>query len=143
METLKETVSFKGHRMVRSTHPTTIEITTEEHLTEQGDCIIGVGADKGCSGIDPRVRHGIRTPGAAVKLTIQVGGESYGLTARGDAGLSLSHPHDIVVRKSDFLSDRTLAVGSSASARDLPRKMVRLLQDPAAQGTLVIEVEAP
>lgn len=126
--------------MVRSTHPTTIEVTTEEYLTEQGDCIVGVGADKGCAGLDPSVRELLRTAGTRVKLSVLVGGESFVLNAKGDPRLTLTDPHDIVIRKSDFVSDRTVAVAADASSRDIPRSIVRLLQDPGTEGRLEIQV---
>ncbi|MCL5672205.1 MAG: DUF371 domain-containing protein [Thaumarchaeota archaeon] len=136
----REEVSFRGHPMVRSTHATTMEVTTEEHLTENGDCIIGVRADKGCFGINPAVKEGLRKSGAKVTIRISVGDRTFQTVARGDVRLKLSHPHDIVIRKSEFVSDRTLAVGASAAAKDIPRDMVRLLTSPAATGVLEIEV---
>lgn len=139
-EVAKDVVGFRGHPMVRSTHPTTIEVTTEEYLTEQGDCIIGVGADKGCGRLNAGVKEILGREGARVKVTVVVGAHSFAFRAKGDPRLRLTHPHDIVIRKSEFISDRTLAVRADASARDLPRSMVRLLRDPAARGRLEIEV---
>jgi hypothetical protein len=118
-----------------------MEVTTDGHLTEKGDCIIGVGADKGCAGISQAVREGLRRTGAKVTIRIRVGGRTFQAAAQGDSRLELSHPHDIVIRKSGFVSDRTLAVGASAAAKDIPRDMVRLLRSPATTGTLEIEVE--
>ena len=126
--------------MVRSMHPTTIEVTTEEYLTEEGDCIIGVGASKGCAGLDDGVKERIREEGSKVTVRLVVGEETFELKARGDPRLRLSHPHDLVIRKSDFVSDRTLAVGADASARSIPRKLVSLLKDPRTTGRMEIEV---
>jgi uncharacterized protein len=137
---LKEVVRFMGHPMVRSAHPTTIEVTTERSLTERGDCIIGIAADKGCAQLDERVKAGLRRAGSQVRIGIQVGDVSFDLSARGDPRLELSHRHDMVIRKSEFLSDRTLAVRATAAARDIPREMVRLLKDPGMSGTMTIEV---
>lgn len=137
----KDTVLFRGHPMVRSTHPTTIEVTTEEYLTESGDCIIGVGASKGCAQLDSRVREGLRREGALVKIAVVVGNLSFEARALGDPRLELSHPHDIVIRKSGFVSDRTLAVHADGASRDIPREMVHILKDPAAVGRLEIVVE--
>ncbi len=133
-------MSFRGHPMVRSLHPTTIEVTTEESLTERGDCIIGVGADKGCQGLDPWLKDAIRREGAKVTMRVMVGAETFEVTAHGSSQLELSHPHDIVLRRSSFVSDRTVALGASAAARDLPRSMVRLLRDPRTRGTIELEV---
>jgi uncharacterized protein len=137
---LKERVSFRGHPMVLALHPTTIEITTETHLTRKGDCIVGVGARAGCAGLTEETKAALMRDGARVVLRFVVGGESFLVTARGDSRLTLTHPHDIVIRKSDFVSDRTLAVGASAAAKDIPRSMAKSLCRDGAQGYLEIEV---
>ena len=137
---VRERISFVGHPMVRSLHPTTIEITTEENLSPRGDCIIGVRAQKGCSGLDPAVKAALRREGSAVVLKFMAGGETFVVRAKGDPRLELSHPHDMVVRRSDFVSDRTLAVRADFAARDLPRTLVEKLKDPRMSGVLEIEV---
>jgi hypothetical protein len=139
-QVLRERVSFRGHPMVLALHPTTIEITTETHLTRKGDCIVGVGASSGCSGLSEGVKAALRRDDARVVLRVVVGGESFAVTCRGDARLSLTHPHDIVIRKSDFISDRTLAVGASAAAKDIPRTIAKALTSADARGYLEIEV---
>ena len=135
-----DVVEFRGHRMVRSTHPTTIEVTTEEYLTEDGNCIIGVGASKGCAGLEAAVKEAIRSRGSRVRVRIVVGALSFEGRAFGDPRLSLSDPHELVVRRSDFVSDRTVATGADASSRDIPREMVLLLRDPGTKGRMEIEV---
>jgi len=135
-----ERIRFHGHPMVRSLHPTTIEITTEEHLTERGDCIVGVGAAKGCSQLSETLKTALRSDQARVTIRILVDNESFELTAEGDKGLELSNPHDIVIRKSRFTSDRTLAVDASAAAKDIPKSIVSKLKNPQTVGTLEIEV---
>jgi len=137
----REVVEFRGHPMVRSSHPTTIEITTEDYLTENGDCIIGVRASKGCAGLSSALKERLSTGGSRVTLKIAAGALSFIVRAQGDPRLTLTDPHEMVVRKSDYVSDRTLAVRADASSRDLPREIVRLLKNPATRGTLEIEVE--
>jgi len=139
-EAVREVVEFRGHPMVRSLHPTTIEVTTEGHLTEKGDCIIGVGATKGCLQLSEEVKEGLRRKDSHVTIRIVVGEQEFKVAARGDPRLELSHPHDMVIRKSDFVSDRTLAVRADAAARDIPRAIIRLLRDGATSGRLEIEV---
>lgn len=133
-------VSFFGHPNVLSLHKSTLEVTTETNLTLQGDCIIGVGASCGCRGIPADMKEKLQDPDAVVTFTIRAGGLEFSFAAKGDAGLDLSHPHDIVIRKSRFLSDRTLAVDSDTAASSVPREMVRLLQDPQTRAVLVIDV---
>lgn len=133
-------VAFRGHPMVRSLHPTTIEVTTEEHLTARGDCIVGVAAEKGCAGLSEEVRSALRVDGTPVAVRIVVGERTFSVRASGDSRLELTHLHDIVLRKSDFVSDRTLAIGADAAAKDIPREMVDALKDPGTAGYLEIEV---
>ena len=139
-QVLRETVVFRGHPMVRALHPTTIEVTTEEDLTARGDCIIGVAADKGCEQLGEAARAAIRTAGARVRIKILVGGLQFVVKARGDPGLQLSDRHEMVVRRSSFLSERTLAVHADFAARDIPRPMIRMLTHPETVGRLEIEV---
>ena len=139
--TVVERIRFHGHRMVRSLHRNTIEVTMEEHLTENGDCIIGVGADKGCAGLSEALKGALKRDQAMVTLRISAGGETFEISAREARALELSHPLDIVIRKSGFTSNRTLAVGASAAAVDIPRSIVSKLKNPLTTGVLEVEVE--
>lgn len=135
-----ESITFHGHPMIRSVHRNTVEVTVEEHLTENGDCIVGVGAERGCEGLSEVLKSALRSKLARVTVRISAGGESFEFSANGDEGLELSHPSEIVIRKSRFISGRTLAVGASAAAVDLPRSMVSKLKNPLTVGRLEIEV---
>ncbi len=137
---LKDKIAFHGHPLVLALHPTTIEITTEDHLTERGDCIVGVGAERGCAQLNDAVKAGIRRKSSRVLVRLVVGSDSFAFSAGGDPRLTLAHPHDVVVRKSHFVSDRTLAVGANAAAKDIPRRMVASLRDPGTVGYLEVEV---
>ncbi|MEM3064821.1 MAG: DUF371 domain-containing protein [Candidatus Nitrosotenuis sp.] len=133
-------IQFYGHENVRAHHPRTIEITTEPDLTLQGDCIIGVSAECGCSGIPDKMKKMLRRSDSNVKITIQVNGESFEVVGRGHDDLILENPHDIVIRKSNFLCPRTLAIGCDKACCDMPRQIVKMLQEPKTKGLFVIEV---
>ena len=137
---LKDRVAFRGHPMVRATHRTTIEITTEGRLTERGDCIVGVLAEKGCAALDGRLKDALRRTGSRVAFRLVVEGKAFAFSAAGGPGLELSDLHEMVIRKSEFLSPRTLAIGSSAAAKDIPREMVDDLRNPEARGWLEMTV---
>jgi len=136
-----EEIPFSGHPLIRGTHQTTVEITTESHLTPQGDCIVGVRAAKGLAALSPSTKAAIRTDGAKVKLTIFSPWGSYSFSARGSRDLTLESPTDIVVRRSSFICGRTLAIGADSAARDLPRPLVSSLRTSGATGLLRIVVE--
>jgi hypothetical protein len=135
-----EEVAFVGHAMVRATHGKTIEITTEEHLTPRGDCIIGVGASKGIAQLSPSMKEALRSDDARVRFTIVAPGGEFSFVARGSNDLSFESPTDMVIRRSGFVCGRTLAIHAESSAIEIPRGLVGTLKSPKAVGLLRIEV---
>jgi len=134
---LRDVIRFKGHPNIKATHSTTIEITKESWLTPKGDCIIGISADKACIDLSSELKESIRKA-SKLKLTIVVGDKSFQFFAHGAQGLELSDKTSIVIRKSNFVSSRTLAIRSEAAASDVPRDIIECLKKGEA-GMLVIE----
>lgn len=137
---LLQKVRFRGHPLITATHETTLEITTDESLTERGDCIVGVCASSGCAGLSPELKRAIARDGSRVNVRLMAGGHAFLIRARGDDRLTLTDTNDIVIRKSGYVCGRTLAVMANASAADMPRDMVKFLREKGAEGTLEIEV---
>jgi len=137
----KDEVEFYGHPMVRSRHRNTIEVTRDPNLTISGDCIIGVRADKGLSDLSKDVRDSIRADGSQLFITIEVSPERFVIRAAGSSLLSLEDSHEMVLRKTEFVSPRTLAIRADAAAKDIPRRIVENLRSPDCRGLLRIEVQ--
>lgn len=134
-------IRFHGHPNIRSLHQKTIEITKEPEVTVRGDCIIGVGASASCSDLPDGLKQRIRDPESVIRIEIAVGRHSFAVTGRGHPDLTLEDAGDIVIRKSRFVSPRTMAVSCDGASDSLPREMVRALQDPKATGTFSIIVQ--
>ena len=141
MKAYKDEVEFYGHPMVRSRHRNTIEVTRDPNLTISGDCIIGVRADKGLSDLSKDVRDSIRADGSQLFITIEVSPERFVIRAAGSSLLSLEDSHEMVLRKTEFVSPRTLAIRADAAAKDIPRRIVENLRSPDCRGLLRIEVQ--
>ncbi len=131
----------RGHRAVLSTHPTTLELTKETGLSKKGDCIIAVGSSAGLRDLPERMRRALSDETCRARLTLQVDAYQIAIEGRGAPGLTLSHPTEIVIRKSGFVSDRTLMVHANRAASDLPRSLVELLQDPGRKVLVELTVE--
>lgn len=138
---VQDEVTFYGHPNVQSLHGKTVEITKEEHLTLRGDCIIGVRANKACTSLDESLRHRLASSGSMVRIEIMVGSESFTINGRGDRGFTLQNPHNIVIRKTSFVCPRTISVRCDGASSDVPRNMVRMLQDKDTKGIFRITVE--
>jgi len=129
MVMLKETIKARGHKNVTAKHRTTLEFTKEKHLTPQGDCIIVVGADKSMREFSEEFKSALRDDDAELEIRIKCKGLVEIVRARGNSNLILTHPTDMVIRKSDFVCDRTLAVRADKASIDLDRKLVERLKE--------------
>jgi hypothetical protein len=135
---VKESLVFTGHPLVRARHRTTFEVTKEPRLSEKGDCIIGVNANKSGVDFDSSFRKMLSDDLTVVTITIMVDGERFVVKAKGHHALTLSHPEDLVVRTSSYVCSRTLAVQADKAAADIPRQVVSRLRDPDARGYMEI-----
>ncbi|HEX3001692.1 MAG TPA: DUF371 domain-containing protein [Methanoregula sp.] len=125
----QETVRCRGHPLVRSTHPTTFEVTCENHLTENGNCIIGIAADKGCAALSREFRCALAHDDAVLSTLLECGDVVVEIISRGSTRMTLDHPNDMVWRKSMFVCGRTIGILSNTVAATLPRELVRNLDE--------------
>lgn len=136
---LRETFKAWGHPNVRSTHRTTLMTTTDDHLSTRGDCIVAVSAEKGLRDLDTRIKEAIKREGSSVRLLIETGGKTFMVEGFGDSRLTLSHPSDMVIRKSGYICDRTLMIGADKAACDIDSSLIELLRKEKCQISLTIE----
>jgi uncharacterized protein len=123
----QEIIRCRGHPLILGTHPTTFEVTSEEHLTKNGNCIIGIAADKGCAGLSPAFKSVLIHDDAVLTTLLTCDGISVSVRSRGSSQLLLDHPSDMVWRKSTFICGRTIGIVSDRTAQALPRElMIRL-----------------
>jgi uncharacterized protein len=132
-----ETIQFRGHENILGTHRNTLEITKEAEISKRADCIIGVCASKSCADLDPRLVKHIMSNGR-LEFEIAVKNAKFAFSGFGSENLTLTDTGEIVLRKSDFSSPRTLAIHCDAAAIDLPRELVELLKNPKTPGTMEI-----
>jgi hypothetical protein len=135
-----EKIRAYGHENVRATHETTFEITEEKSLTERGDCIIAVGATKGAKDLDQKFREAAKKKAAQIVITVEAGGVKEVVKARGTPRLLLTHPTDLVVRKSDYVCGRTVAIAADKAASDFSRDLVEKLKNPRQKVTMTLTV---
>jgi hypothetical protein len=125
---LTEKINAFGHPNIQAIHPTTLMITKDEQLSRAGDCVVAIAADKAVADLNLDFKEALRKPNNRLVITIKVGEDQTQVHAYGSPKLSLSNSNDIVIRKSDFISDRTLAIRANKSSSDLDRGFVKSLQ---------------
>src|SRR5512133_1803933 len=135
----QEIIRCRGHPLVRGTHPTTCEVTGEEHLTENGNCIIGIGADKGCAGLSHAFRTVLAHDDAVLVTRLECNGVVTEIRSCGSARMRLDHPSDMVWRRSTFVCGRTIGILSDRVAWSLPRE---LMENLARREEMVVTLNA-
>ncbi|UCD26561.1 MAG: DUF371 domain-containing protein [Candidatus Bathyarchaeota archaeon] len=141
MKTVATVVLARGHENIQATHKTTFEITKEPTLTKRADCIIAVEANKSATALPLEFKEAARKKGAQMTIEIEAGELKEVVKARGTPRLLFTHPTDLVVRKSDYVCGRTLAIGADKAASDLSRLLVEEIKESnqRIRVTLIVE----
>jgi len=128
MSSCKIVFFCSGHPSITGTHKTTLEFTKDDSVTEEGDCIIGVSADfssvllKQCLIWDE------------ILVTIEVDGLKEQVIAK--TNLDFSSETEIVIRKGDFVSERTLGINADKASSDIDREIIERLKNSKAKITI-------
>ena len=131
-----------GHENIQATHETTFEITKEPTLTKRGDCIIAVEATKGAADLPLEFKEAARKKSAQITITIEAGELKEIVRAKGSPRLLFTHPTDLVVRKTDYVCGRTLAIRADKAASDLSRKLVEKIRGSSQRIRITLAVES-
>jgi len=138
----KENIVAFGHENVQATHPSTLMFTKEKHLSNTGDCIVAIAADKALVDLNQTFKDSLRKPNAKLTIIIEADGLTGQIKAFGSPILMLNHPTDVVVRKSDYISDRTLAIQADKSSNDLDRDLIEKLKNPKQKINITLIVDS-
>lgn len=124
--------SCRGHPNITCSHKTTLEFTKESDVTPDGHCIIGVGAD-----FDLLKLKKMAASAKTAKMTLMVSDIT-------DDVIFTFYPKfldskEIVIRKSNFESKRTLGILANKASSDLDPVLKEYLKDPDTMMKVRIE----
>ena len=146
-----------GHENITSKHKNTLEFTKDNDVSLQGDCIVGVKADFSLVKIRKFIKSKLKDSQYKAKLNnrkkqlknnsinkekinektikkipIKIIIEIKNLKEEVNGFLNpdFDDSQEIVIRKSDFVSERTLVVNADNAACDLNEKFKGKLNDP-------------
>lgn len=126
------TLQASGHENVTAAHESTFEITTDDYLTPAGDCIVGIEADQAPAAFSDAFVDACSRQSARITITLEAAGHTDTVEALGSPELTFESERSAVVRTSDYVDDRTVAIAASKAAGDLDRNLVDALADGAA-----------
>jgi hypothetical protein len=128
-----EVILAYGHENIQASHKATLEITKETNLSRTGTCIIAVSANKALADLSLWFKEIMCKNGAKLTVLIEAGNDTELVRASGDSHLVLTHPTDMVIRKSNYICSRTLAIKADKAACDLSKNIVAKLKNPEQQ----------
>jgi uncharacterized protein len=128
LKEVSERVLALGHVNIQAIHPSTVMFTKEPHLSKAGDCIVAVTADKAALDLNCSFKDALRQLNSKIIINIEADGLIEQIIAYGSPKLILTHTTDMVIRKSNYICNRTLAINADKAAKDLPRAFVEKLK---------------
>ena len=107
---------------------TTVELTSEDHLTKQGTCIVGVCSDMTLYQLDASIKRLASKRTTKIVLRMNIDGLSEEITGTGSPGLTYMNSTSMVARTSTFECGRTLMVNADKAASDFSRDFINRLK---------------
>ena len=112
-----------GHKNVLATHRNTIEITKHKDLSLKGDCIIAVDSDFELKKIKEEIKDN-----KTIETTIKANNIQDSFTA--EINPNFNDKEEIVFRRSEFSSKRTLGIRCIKACIDLKEQLIKELKNP-------------
>jgi len=129
---MKCTFHAYGHKNILAAHKKTLEFTKDKELSLDGDCIVGVKAD-----FDHRELQKIVCSHKRLRMTIKAGGREDSVEFI--ANRKFTSSREVVLRFSEFSSDRTLGFRASKAAAQLDKELRKKMQVQGQKITVTVE----
>lgn len=128
-------ISFtvKGHPKITAEHRSTLEFTKDDHITGNGDCILGISSDHDIGDLN-------KLNGRLI-FVMSVAGIEDSFEATIPKNHELTDEKELVIRTSSFVSGRTYAIGSSKASIDIDRNLIEALKKGKEMKIIVYEKE--
>ena len=128
-------ISFtvKGHPKITAEHRSTLEFTKDDHITGNGDCILGISSDHDIGDLN-------KLNGRLI-FVMSVAGIEDSFEATIPKNHEITDEKELVIRTSSFVSGRTYAIGSSKASIDIDRNLIEALKKGSEMKVIVYEKE--
>lgn len=139
MPTKEEIVAY-GHPKITARNINCFEITKSSEIKKDMDSIIAVKANKACKDLKKEIKEALKEA-RKIEITIEAEGVKDKVIAYGSPVVKLTHPEEIVVRKNDFIDNRTLAILADKSANELKQELVEKLRKENTKVKITLEIK--
>ncbi|MEK6983858.1 MAG: DUF371 domain-containing protein [Nanoarchaeota archaeon] len=132
-----------GHPNILATHKTTLEFTKDKEVSLKGDCIVGINADFESSELKNFIKS-IKNNNKRISITITSKSKNKKQKKieeiiKAELNPNFNSNKEFVIRKTDFVSERTFAIRSNKTAFDFNRELVGFLKEKKSKISVIIE----
>jgi len=135
----KEVITAHGHENILARDENSFEITTNDRSMGE-DSVVAVRANKGCRDLNDTFKAAAKTANKML-ITIEADGVVENVIAYGSPALELSDANETVVRKSDLIDGKTVAILADKSANEFSTSMKEKLRNPKTEVKITLEVK--
>ncbi|MBI3035930.1 DUF371 domain-containing protein [Candidatus Woesearchaeota archaeon] len=130
-----------GHPNILGTHKTTLEFTKDEGVSLKGDCIVGIKADFDLGRLKEFIESSLKNNNKKILITIKTMSKYIKTkeTISAELNPDFNSNKEFVIRKTDFVSERTFAIRANKAAFELNRDLIRFLKDKNNKVSVIIE----
>ena len=128
-----------GHQNITSKHKTTLEFTKDKYLTLKGDCIVGIKADFSLLQLKKFIKSLKNNKKIIIIIEILNNDNKIIEKINAEVNPDFNSEKDIVIRKSDFIDNRTLAIKADKAACDLNRDFIENIKNNKRKIRIMIE----
>ena len=135
---MKYSFNCYGHGNITSGHKTTLEFTKDEDMSLKGDCIIGVKADFELYKIKEFIKKLINKKITITMETINNNSNKIVEKIHAEINPDFNSDKDIVIRKSDFIDDRTFAINADKAAFELNNDLIGFFREKKSKINIIL-----
>ena len=126
-----------GHPNILATHKTTLEFTKDNGISLKGNCIVGVQAEFDLKKMKEFIKN---IKSNEITITIEVlNNKKIKDIITAEPNIAFNSHKEFVIRKTDFVSERTFAIKADKAAFDLKRDLIRFLKEKKNKIRISIE----
>jgi len=135
----KQVITAQGHENIVARDEACFEITTNKSPKGE-DSVIAVRANKGCKTLRDDFKAAVKSA-SKMFITIECGGFVENIIAYGSPALKLTDANEIVVRKSDLIDGKTIAILADKSANEFSAAVKEALKNPKTEVKITFEIK--
>ena len=140
---MKYSFNCYGHENITANHKTTLEFTKENDLSIKGDCIVGVRANFSLPLLKKFVKSLKNNKITITIITIKNSNNKNNnrIIEKINAKINpkFKSNKEFVIRKTDFVSERTFAILANKAAFELNRDLFEFLKEKKDKIKVIIE----